>query len=67
MDNQAVQLAGNHLRRGLLAEVAAVQAQARVIQQIRRAGAAFRVLAPAAAQRTPFEEDDSADPRAVMG
>ena len=67
MDNQTVQLTGNHFRRSLLAEVAAVQAKAGVIQQIRRAGAAFRVLAPAAAQRTAFEEYDSADPRAVMG
>ncbi len=67
INDQAIEGAGDNRRRRLLAQLAAGQAQPRVIQQIFATGAALRVLAPAAAQRAAFQEDDGADPWAVMG
>ncbi|SBN19686.1 conserved hypothetical protein [Klebsiella variicola] len=67
INDQTIEGTGDNLRRRLLTQIAAGQAQPRVIQQIFAAGAAFRVLAPAAAQRAAFQEDDGTDPWAVMG
>ncbi|SAZ45189.1 conserved hypothetical protein [Klebsiella quasipneumoniae subsp. similipneumoniae] len=67
VNDQAIEGAGDNRRRRLLAQLAAGKAQARVIQQVFAAGAALRILAPAAAQRAAFQEDDGADPWAVMG
>ncbi|CSE87068.1 Uncharacterised protein [Shigella sonnei] len=67
MNKQTIQRALNHFRRGLSAQLAAFQTQSCVIQQILRAGAAFRVLTPAAAQRTAFKKYDRADTGAIMG
>ena len=67
VNDQAIEGAVDNRRRRLLAQIAAGQAQPRVIQQIFATGAALRVLAPAAAQRAAFQEDDGADPWAVMG
>ncbi|ESC91609.1 hypothetical protein HMPREF1594_04503 [Escherichia coli 907446] len=67
MNKQTIQRALNHFRCGLSAQLTAFQTESWVIQQILRAGAAFRVLTPVAAQRTAFKKYDRADTGAIMG
>lgn len=66
VNGDAVQRSGDNLRRRLLTEIALFQAEARVIQQIFMAGAAFRILAPAAAQRATFKKDNGANAGTIM-
>ena len=67
MDGQPVQRAFNTPWRGLLTQVTAVQTQTGVKQDVPRAGAAFRVLAPATAQRAAFQEHHGSNTGAVVG
>ena len=67
VDNQAIQRAFDAARCRLLAQVTAVQAQARIKQHVPAAGAAFRVLAPATAQRAAFQEHHGSNTGAIVG
>ena len=66
MNQQSTQRAFNHLRCGLSTEIATVEAQTRVIEQILRAGAAFRILAPPTAQRASLKEHHGTDTGTIM-
>ena len=68
--SRPIELDGQRLlpaRCRLLAQVAAVQAQTRIKQHVPAAGAAFRVLAPATAQRAAFQEHHGTNSGAVVG
>ena len=67
MDNQPADDPFNHRRGSFLAQVAAVKTQARVEQEILFPGAAFRILAPSAAELASFHEDNGADARTIVG
>ena len=67
MNDQPAQRAFNTPRRGLLTQVTAVQAQTGIKQDVPRAGAAFRVLTPATAQRAAFQEYHGSNTWAVVG
>ncbi|MNP06381.1 hypothetical protein D3C76_983610 [compost metagenome] len=67
MDDQSVQRTVDNSRNRLLAQVAAFEAQTRIKQHIPRAGAAFRVLAPAAAERAALQEHHGTNTWAVVG
>ncbi len=66
MNQQSAQRPFNHLRCRLSTEIATLEAQTCVIEQVLRAGAAFRVLAPPAAQGASLKEHHGTDPGTIM-
>ena len=66
VNKQAIQRTFNHFRCSLRTQIATVEAQTRVIEQILRTGAAFRILAPAAAQGASFKEHHGTNTGAIV-
>ncbi|OMP13805.1 hypothetical protein COLO4_00918 [Corchorus olitorius] len=67
VDDETIQRAFDTARRRLLTQVAAVKAQARIKQHVPATGTAFRVLAPATAQRAAFQEHHGTNTGAIVG